>query len=216
MNSHVVLIVQSLTKIVYMYKARRRQSRTLPYGVPLSSNNDSRVAKSSRAVTDDRLSRLEEENRNLRVRLANTSSPIPSQQQQPSLKQDLAQTPRGSHSRSNASSMTSSSVPSPPSAGEDWQAIAQEEERIGNVESTSLGLTSASVLEDTPLDSAASTAPPLVLQNSALSSQRLEGQAAEQRESSGLFGLSPFPSSFIYSRCVYQVDLRRLISTHAP
>ena len=109
--------------------------------------------------------------------------------------------------------MTSSSAPSPPNLSEEWQNIAQERGQNENAESSSLGLTSASVLEDIPRDRNTITIP-RVLQDPGMSSRRLEAQAAEQRKFLGLLGPSHILTSTLYLPESFQVGLRHLTTIH--
>ena len=147
-----------------------------------------RVTATARPSSDNRMSQLTEENRSLRLRLADSSSgPLGQNVQQ--TYQDAAQIPQAGSS-SVPSRRQSSSATSPHSWGSDGPADGESERPSMEGQSRIFDLTSASVLEDAPGKfresqnnfglSFAGSFPT----DSGLSSQHLETEAAKQRASS--------------------------------
>ena len=157
------------------------------------SDDSGRVASDRQTSTSRRLSHLEEENRSLRQRLAGGSSG-PSGHNMLQTHQDATQ-----HTEADASStgqgqsssgQSSSAATTPPSWSGDWLGGRERTQPYMGTQSPFLGLTSASVLEDTPGNFAQdqdnlahfSTGP--LPTDPGLLSQRLETEAAKQRASS--------------------------------
>ena len=146
-----------------------------------------RTASTRQPSSERRLSQLEDENRNLRLRLAGSSSSGPSGHNMQQARQDIAQSTQADSS-SMFSSLPSSSATTPPSWSGD--SLAEEAKRHRSTRSRLHGLTSASVLEDTlgnfgdDQDNPSPFSASSFSADSALLSQRLETEAAKQRTSS--------------------------------
>lgn len=138
--------------------------------------------------SDSRVSQLEEENRSLRLRLAGSSSG-PSGHDMDQTNQDAIQCTQAEPSSISSAQPTSSTNIFSSWSG-DWLAEGGGERPPKKRQSPFLGLTSASVLEDTPgnfgedqdnLDHFSTSPFPA---DSGHVSQRLETEAAKQRASS--------------------------------
>ena len=136
--------------------------------------------------SDAQLTQLEEENQTLRLRLAHTSS-TSSEPSRKSSFSNATSKPPNEHFPNEQPVGALSSPPSSSTGDDEWRAGSRD--LAGSVESTSayMGLTSASVLEDTPgtansveSDAPGSSSRPIFSTNEAR--QRLERAAAEQRE----------------------------------
>ena len=148
-------------------------------------DDSERVASDRQTSTNRRLSHLEEENRSLRQRLAGGSSG-PSGHNMLQTHHDATQ-----HTEADASStghgQSSSASTTPPSWSGDWLGGRERMQPYMENQSPFLGLTSASVLEDTPGNSAqdqdnlAHFSAGSFPTDSGLLSQRLETEAAKQR-----------------------------------
>ena len=178
--------MRSLTRNVCTLRA---PSKGKPAQTLQVQGDDSPRAPSSRQPSSDsRLSHLEEENRSLRLRLASGSSG-PSGHNMQQTHQDAAQ-----HTEADASSAgqsrSSSSARSPPTWSGDWLGVRERMRPYTETQSPFHGLTSASVLEDTPgnfgedQDNLAHFSPGSFSTDSGLLSQKLEIEAAKQRASS--------------------------------
>ena len=170
-----------------MLKAPRlgRPAQTLQ----VQCNDSYRVASDRRTSSNSRLSHLEEENRSLRQRLAGGSSSGPSGHNMLQTHQDTTQH-TGADTSSTGHGQSSSAATTPPSWSSDWLGGREKMRPYMGNQSPLLGLTSASVLEDTPShfaqdqDNLAHFSTGSFPTDSGLLSQRLETEAAKQRASS--------------------------------
>lgn len=128
------------------------------------------------------MSQLEDENRNLRIRLADTSSAAADLIDQTS-HQDSANTMEGGQGHGAFSAVSNAAIPQPADKGTVRRGIAEDYGRPTENTSTNLNSTSTSVLEDTSRISKYSSpfSGPLGTDSGGLE-KRLEAEAATQRE----------------------------------
>ena len=167
-------------------RAEHQEEEVGPFKTNLVQCDDClRAASTRQSSSDSRISQLEEENRSLRQRLAGSGSGPSGHNTQPR-HQDATQATQLDLSTSFPS-QPSSSAGTPPSWSGDW--LPEEGRRRASMKGQSrfMGLTSASVMEDTPgnfgedqgnLAPFSMTSLPV---ESGLLSQRLETEAAKQR-----------------------------------
>ena len=128
------------------------------------------------------MSQLEEENRNLRIRLADTRSPAVELIDQPS-HQDCANRIESDQGHGVISVVSNAAISKPASKGKDRRGIAEDYGRPMENASTNIGLTNVSASKDTPRISQYSGpfSRPCATDFGDLE-KRIEAEAANQRE----------------------------------